>query len=625
MKADATSGGAVAGAGGDPPRYAALARRLAYFVPVLAISGSGCWLMTDILRANGLTLAEAPVLALFALAFTLIVASFWNAVIGCLIMVLARDPLAVAAPVVRRKAARIESRIAIIMPAYNEDPVRVCERLESIYRSLRETGELKKFVLFLLSDTTNAAIGARELAEWRQLCDRLGAHGRIRYRRRAWNTRRKVGNIDDFLQRWGSRFDYMLALDADSVMSGEVITDLVRIMQANPRVGLLQALPAAVNQDTVFSRILQFGSRLCSEMLTLGGCFWQLGRGNYFGHNALIRIEPFRHDCSLPVVPGKGPLSGDILSHDFIEAALLQRAGWQVWDLAYPSGSYEEMPSNIVDYAKRDRRWCQGNLQHMKLMRGYGLRWMSQLHLFLGIMSYLGSLVWFVMIALGIYLLWDDALTVHEYFDPTRLFPIWQIVKSDEAITLFSATIAMLLIPKLLAALAVLRRRELRAGFGGFLGMVASLLIEIVFMTLTAPVMMVFHLWFVFSVLTGHKIGWNAQARGNRGLMLREAFSCQKWQTLIGIAIFAGVAAIAPQHLWWLTPILAGLALAGPLAVAGSRADWGLWLRRHKLFLIPEEVTPPPELRRLSGEETEARRHEPKTPSSSLGGASSAA
>ncbi|MCC6201862.1 MAG: glucans biosynthesis glucosyltransferase MdoH [Gammaproteobacteria bacterium] len=582
------------------PRYSALGRRLAYFTPVLATAGAGVWLMTDILRANGLTPAEIPVLVLFALAFSLIAASFWNAVAGFLIQVFARDPLAFSAPVVRRKAGRIEVRTAIIMPAYNEDPVRVCARLDSIYRSLQETGELNNFVFFLLSDTTNAAIGARELAEWRQLCGRLGAHGRIRYRRRAWNTRRKVGNIDDFLKRWGKRFEFMLVLDADSVMAGEVIVDLVKIMQANPRVALLQSLPAAVNQDTAFSRILQFGSRLCSEMLTIGGSFWQLGRANYFGHNALIRIEPFVHDCDLPTVPGTGPLSGDILSHDFIEAALLQRAGWEVWNLAYPAGSYEEMPSNIVDYAKRDRRWCQGNLQHMMLLRGHGLRWMSLLHLFLGIMSYLGSLVWFVMIALGIYLLWDDALTVHEYFDPTRLFPIWEILKSDEAITLFSATIAMLLIPKLLAALAVLRRRSLRAGFGGFAGVVASLLVEIVFMALTAPVMMVFHLWFVFSVFTGNKIGWNAQARGNRGLTLLEAFACQKWQTLVGIAIFVGVAAIAPQHLWWLAPILAGLALAGPLAVVGSRADFGLWLRRRGLFLIPEEVAPPAELRRLT-------------------------
>lgn len=604
----------------QPALYSARWRRWCYFVPVIGIAAAGILLMVDILRANGLSFAEMPVLALFALAFTLIAASFCNAMTGFLIQLFARDPLAFAAPVVRRKASSIDTRTAIIMPAYNEDPVRVCERLESIYRSLQYTGELRKFVFFLLSDTTNAAIGEQELQQWRALCARLNAHGRIRYRRRVWNTRRKVGNIDDFCERWGKHFDYMLVLDADSVMAGEVIVDLVKIMQANPRVGLLQSLPAAVNQDTAFARILQFGSRLCSEMLTIGGSFWQLGQANYFGHNALIRIEPFVRDCKLPVIPGDSPLSGDILSHDFVESALLQRAGWEVWNLAYPSGSYEEMPSNIVDYAKRDRRWCQGNLQHIKLLRGYGLTWMSRLHLFLGIMSYLGSLVWFLMIALGIYLLWDDALTIHEYFNPDKLFPIWEIVKSREAISLFGTTIGLLLIPKFLAAFVVLQRQSLRAGFGGVGGMATSLLVEILFMMLTAPVMMVFHLWFIFSVFTGHRIGWNSQARGNRGLTLYEALSCQKWQTISGAAIIIAVSNVAPQHLYWMAPILAGLLLAGPLAVIGSREDLGAWLRRVGLFLIPEETATPAELQVLIHSEPAPGRLNPAShPSGSLG------
>jgi membrane glycosyltransferase len=278
------------------------------------------------------------------------------------------------------------------------------------------------------------------------------------------------------------------------------------------------------------------------------------------------------------------------------------------------------MPSNIVDYAKRDRRWCQGNLQHIKLLRGYGLTWMSRLHLFLGIMSYLGSLVWFSMIALGIYLLWDDALTTHEYFNPERLFPIWEIVKSQEALSLFGITIGLLLIPKFLAAFVVLRRRSLRVGYGGVAGMVSSLLVEMLFMMLTAPVMMVFHLWFIFSVFTGHRIGWNSQARGNRGLTLYEALSCQKWQTISGAAIIVAVSSVAPQHLYWMAPILAGLLLAGPLAVIGSRADLGTWLRRVGLFLIPEETATPAELQVLSHLETAPERPGPASrPPGSLG------
>lgn len=586
-------------AGNVSPVYSVFWRRVLYFTLVGLTTLAGAFLMTDIVRANGATMIEIMILLLFTITFSLIASYFWTAVIGLLIRLFARDPLAYAAPILHRldPAMPITARTAVIMPIYNEDPERVFAGIESSYRSLAATGELGQFEFFILSDTTRAEVGEEELHRWQGLCDKLDAHDRLRYRRRSANKGRKVGNIADFCERWGAQFEYMIVLDADSVMAGATMLRLVRLMQASPRVGLIQTVPLPVNQETLFARLIQFGSRLSSELLSTGQSFWLQSEGNYYGHNAIIRIQPFMEHCNLPVLSGNGPLGGEILSHDFVEAAFLRRAGWQVWDLPDGSGSFEEMPSNILDYVKRDRRWCQGNLQHMRLLFSRGLHPISRIHFLRGMLSYVSSPLWLLMMGLGLVQIIQQATAEIDYFAPGyNLFPVWPVIKTAEAVSLFVVTILMLLTPKFLAAILVLSDPKQRAAFGGSVALCAGLLLEIVFSTLLAPVMMVFHTLFVVFIVAGYAVSWNPQVRGNRGLSISEALRHHWMQLALGLCVGMLVLEYVPDHIWWLSPVLAGLVLSAPLAVTSSRAEVGRWLLRWHLLATPEETQPDVEL-----------------------------
>ena len=282
------------------------------------------------------------------------------------------------------KAGRSKGRTAVIMPIYNEDTTRVFAGLDVVWSSLEARAEQAAFDLFVLSDTRKPEIGAAEELAWARLVERHEAQGRIFYRRRKENLRRKAGNIADFVQPWGGAYDYAIVLDADSIMSGHALVTLAQMMDVHPEAGIIQALPTPAGRETLFARLIQFAARLNSLMLASGLAFWQLGEGNYWGHNAILRLRSFAAYCDLPTLPGKAPLGGDILSHDFVEAAFMRRAGFKVWLLTDLGGSFEEVPSNVVDFAARDRRWAQGNLQHLGLLPMRGLHWLSRLHLITG-------------------------------------------------------------------------------------------------------------------------------------------------------------------------------------------------------------------------------------------------
>jgi membrane glycosyltransferase len=342
-------------------------------------------------------------LGLFSITFCWISVAFWSAACGFVLQILQRDPLTLA-PLNpdRYRVQPITTRTAVVMPVYNEETQRVIAGFEATLRSLVATGEGKHFDFYLLSDTTDAEVAQAELDAWQQLSARLGdLHQQIYYRRREKNTARKVGNLADFCQRWGSKYTQMIVLDADSIMTGDCLLQMVRAMQANPRAGLIQTVPIPVRQTTFFGRFVQFASVLYSPMLATGLCFWQTDTANYWGHNAIIRVRAFIDYCGLPSLPGKAPFGGDILSHDFVEAAMLRRARWDVFLLADLDGSYEEVPCNIIDYAKRDRRWVQGNIQHLGLLRIAGLHAISRLHFLLGAIAYISSLVWLAMLVLS--------------------------------------------------------------------------------------------------------------------------------------------------------------------------------------------------------------------------------
>lgn len=577
-------------------RRVAARRRLLFFGLTFATSIFLTGLMWDILRANGFTPLEKIGLALFFILVTWITGAFWTAFIGFMIRLRGRDKAAIHAS--EAEGHTLTSRTAVVMPIYNEDTDRVFAGLDVIWSSLAAEAQAGAFDLFILSDTRKPEIGLAEEQAWRALVRRQGAAGRIFYRRREQNIGRKAGNIADFVRSWGGAYEYAVVLDADSIMTGKSLVTLASLMDRHPEAGIIQALPMPAGRETLFARLIQFAAHLNSPMLASGLAYWQLGEGNYWGHNAILRLRQFAEFCDLPKLPGKPPLGGEILSHDFVEAAFMRRAGYQVWLAADVSGSWEEVPSNVIDYAARDRRWAQGNLQHLGLLPMRGLHWLSRIHLITGVLSYVTSPIWLIVLMLSSVIVCMEALEGFQYFEPGSysLFPSWPESRATEIVALLTTTLSILLLPKVLGTILALVDPRLRRGFGGTARIIASLLIEQVFSTLLAPSMMIFHTTFVISTLAGKPVTWNAQDRGDRGITFMEALDRHKWQILLGIGWGAAILLMAPRYIWWMMPILSGLILSVPLTMLTSRSSVGKWMRRRGLLLTPEESNTPAEL-----------------------------
>ena len=577
-------------------------RRIIFFTLVVLTAGFSCRMMFDILVANGMTAVELMILTLFTITFSWLVISFWSAAAGFLCHVLNLDPLSLHRRIRAKDIAKapLTSRTAVIMPVYNEDPERVLAGLEVTYSSIMETGEGEAFHFFLLSDTRNEDIAREEVAGLQRMTERLGAEGRIFYRRRDDNSGKKAGNVADFCRRWGRVYDHMLVLDADSLMSGETVVTLARAMETNPEAGIIQTVPMPVRQKTFFGRYVQFASRLYSPMLASGLSFWQMGECNYWGHNAIIRSQAFINHCGLPTLPGKAPLGGDILSHDFVEAAFIRRGNWRVYLMPDLQGSYEELPGNLLEYAKRDKRWAQGNLQHLKLLGVRGLHGISRLHFLLGALAYVSSLLWLLLLVLTTIDGVMRAVIPHQFFgNGPQLFPTWQVVEYNKIVSLFTLTVIMLLGPKVAGLILTLFNGEERRGFGGGLRLTCSAIIETIFSIFLAPVMMCLHAYFVLTTLAGHVVSWDAQNRDSLYLPYKDAAASLWVPTLAGI-IWSLIAWFwVPSLFYWLLPVTLGMAAAIPLAVWSSRTGLGNGLRRLGLLVTPEESSPPPVLNRL--------------------------
>ena len=536
-----------------------------------------------------------------------------------------------AAPKVREMASFIKAKTAVLMPIYNEEPAQVMARLLAIGEDLQQAGAGGRFDIFVLSDTTNPKIWVKEEKIWLEAkrileSGSFGAESRsdteaagrsggtaggaglhIYYRRRAQNTARKSGNIEDFCNRWGAEYDFMLVLDADSLMTAETIVKMARLMEANPHAGIIQASPQMVNSTSMFARMQQFAGKVAGPVVGAGLAYWQAGNSNYWGHNAIIRTRAFIDCCGLPKLKGKGPFGGFILSHDFVEAALIARGGWSAWLLPELKGSYEECPPSMIDFAARDRRWCQGNLQHIKVLISRGLHPVSRVHFLTGIMSYLSSPLWLLFLLAGLSMVLFREFIPPQYFGQTySLFPNWPVFDKYGTIGLFVLSMAMLLVPKFLGLVAYLKGNAGKNGrTDGVCGYVRSawnagksLGLEIVVSTLMAPVMMLFQSKFVFDILRGKSVGWNAQNRGDEGTSWQTAWQIHKWHTVLGAVTALVVWKYAHVLFWWLLPITLGLVLAVPLSVISSRVSAGRWLRERGWFVIPEEICEPKVLAR---------------------------
>lgn len=573
-------------------------RRFVFFLLVGLILAAGLVLMADLLWRMPVDFVRWPILAVYAILLFQLAFGFATMLFGTLVLCRRRDPLSLAATDPGDGPLAEEARTAIIIPVYNEDSRRVCARLRTIYRSLKRTGHLAHFDFFILSDSTKPNVWIAEEVAWVETCRELDASGRVFYRKRRLNINKKSGNVSDFCRRWGGHYRYMVCLDADSLMSGESIIRLVRRMEAHPNTGIIQTAPALLNAESPFARMQQFVNRLYGRMSAAGLNFWQQGEGNYWGHNAIIRIAPFIEHCALPDLPGVAPFGGRILSHDFVEAALMRKAGYAVW-LAYDlDGTYEETPPSLVDSAARDQRWCQGNLQHTWLLFSRGLHFGNRLHLFNGILGYASSLLWLAFLVLStvaVYRLTQSGLTL--FFLPSSLgLPL---EASQQGLLLFLLTVGLILSPKVWVFLLLALDRENRAAFGGFLRVGAGVGLEIIFFTLLAPVMMLLHANFVIGVIMGRGVAWNAQNREGEGTAWLAALRAHGGQTVIGIGWGLLAWMISPVFLAWMSPLILGWLLAVPLSVWSSRPEAGRWLRQVGLFLVPEETRPSEEVKTL--------------------------
>ncbi len=579
-------------------------RRTLLLTLSVAQTAVAAWCMTAVLPYHGRKPLEIAVLALFAVLFGWVSAGFWTAMMGFMGQLFG-DRFVISRSA-KDGAIDADARTAVIMPIANEDVPRVFAGLRATYESLSRTADARHFDFFVLSDSSDADVRVAEMKAWLDLCRELGAFGRIFYRWRQHRIKRKSGNVGDFCRRWGKKYRYMVVLDADSVMSGECLTRLMRLMEANPNAGIIQTAPRAAGRETLFARVQQFANRLYGPLFTAGLHYWQLGESHYWGHNAIIRIEPFIRHCGLGRLPGQGTFSGEILSHDFVEAALMRRAGWGVW-IAYDlPGSYEEMPPNLVDELKRDRRWCHGNLINSRLVFREGLHPAHRAVFMTGVMAYLSAPLWFLFLLLSTVLLAVHTLVPPRYFvEPHQLFPLWPEWHQEWAIALSGATAVLLFLPKVLAVLLGWFKEA--RGFGGRVRLALGMLGEMAFSAVLAPIRMLFHTQFVLTSVLGWKVHWKSPPRGDAQTTWGEAVRRHGWHTLLGIAWAAFVHWLNPSFLWWLLPVVGALALSIPISVASSRVSLGRRFARLGLFLIPEESHPPAELSRVRAVCAQAR------------------
>lgn len=569
------------------PAYSMTQSRSVYLARLVAFGGAGVLTVYGFVEMNlvfsneSSTVLQTLLLVLFTITFGWIALSATQAFAAAFGASVSKDADSVA----------LTTRTAIIMPVYNENPAATCAALQAMAENITAKGENAAFEIFILSDTTNPEVWTQETACFIQLRDRLAGEMPVWYRRRPKNTGRKAGNLRDFIEGWGARYDHMLVLDADSLMSAETIITLARRMQANPRLGILQTVPVLMGGTTLFARIQQFAGRVYGPIIARGVSAWQGRDGNYWGHNAIIRVPAFAACCGMPELPGRMPFGGHVMSHDFVEAALIRKGGFEVRMDTDLGGSWEGSPQSLLDLAARDRRWAQGNLQHAKLIGTRGLAWSNRAHFLIGIGSYLMSSLWLAMLLVGGMLTVQSLMHEQSYFDDVlQLFPQWPVFDSERMTWLFVLSMGMLFLPKIAGVIRAIALPKLRASFGGVRAIVGGAVLEIFLSALLAPILMFFQVQQLFEILSGRDSGWSAQSRDASDMPWRKALASHWKQMVVGLSAGVAVLIFVPNQIIWLAPVLIGLVLAP----AVSRYTARIYKNRIiGLLSTPEDIAPP--------------------------------
>lgn len=574
---------------------------VAFATPLIFLGGMFVyWLI--IKRDGYIGFFETLSAFLFAILFAWIALSFSIATLGLVITII--DTFTKRGPPlesIRNYAAATKQRTAVLMPVYNESPESVFAGVKAMVDSLIATGRADEFDFFILSDSTHYQVWLREEELWRKNCQTADGKVpptkcRVFYRHRSENRARKSGNIADFCQHWGDRYKFMIVLDADSLVEGQTMTTMVDRIASDSKLGILQVPPVPVGRSSLFARIQQFSADVYGPIYAKGFSTWAGDDGNYFGHNAIIRVSAFKRFCHLPVLPGAAPLGGEILSHDFVEAALMLKNGYRVKVATDIGGSYEQCPTTISDFAQRDQRWCQGNMQHIALLFSEGLKSFSRIHFLTGILSYVSAPIWIAFMIVSVV-----ALVIGETDGLTHGNT------ATLTVGLFIASMGMLLAPKFYGLIGTAIERKKRFGKSNVLPLTVGILIETATSILMAPIFAVFHSTFVASVFTGKSVQWKAQQRDERGVSWSEAATHFSKMTAIGIVSTAIVGWLTPSLVVWYLLFSAGLILSIPLAVLVASSNIGLQLKSWGLLSASAELYPPAV---VSGRDRWARRIE---------------
>ena len=569
------------GRGGWLERVQLLIARLVLFTVTAGLTAFGVFEMRAVISGGGAgaTLLQWAFLVLFTISFAWVgfsasqcILSFPAAVIGARRRTISAEPCPTA----------------VLVPVYNEEPRRIAAAIEALASGLAQRAP-GRFAVFLLSDTNRPDAWIEEESVFFRLHAEAPLACPVYYRRRTSNAERKAGNIADWVTRFGGAYEAMLVLDADSVMGADTVVTLAARMAADPGLGLLQTIPGLVRARTLFARLQQFANRCYGPVFAAGLAAWHGPESNYWGHNAIIRTRAFAEAGKLPVLKGKPPFGGHVMSHDFIEAALLRRAGWRVELAADLEASFEEAPPALSDVIVRDRRWAQGNLQHSRFLFADGLSFVTRLHLFSGIMSYVSALIWMALILCGLALAIQAELTEPDYFAEVSLFPSWPVFDSERAVRLFIIAMVVVLTPKLLGWLAVLLRPRRLLAFGGPIALTLSVITETILSALYAPVMMLSQANILLDILLGRDSGWKPQRRDDGAISLGQALRAHVWHVATGVALAVTTLLLGLGLFFWTLAVTAGLVLSPVLSwVSGMR--WaGLALRRVGVLRTPEE------------------------------------
>ena len=557
--------------------------RLFVFPATFALTGYGVFEMYGVMKPGGVTGLQWVFLVLFGLNFFWVCFSACQAFLGFL-----RTLWLELIPRKTGEDDALPSATAILMPVYNEHPQGVAASLAAAAQGLAEHAP-GKFAIFILSDSNKPDAWIEEESTFRKLIEKAPAGCPIYYRHRTNNTERKAGNVADWVMRWGGAYESMLILDADSIMSPENMIEMSKRLHKDPGLGLIQTVPSIINGRSLYARLQQFANRCYGPIFGNGLAAWHGRSSNYWGHNAIIRTQAFADAARLPELSGPPPFGGHVLSHDFIEAAFLRRAGWGVRLDTDLKESFEQAPPALLDVIVRDRRWCQGNLQHARFLSAYGLTTASRLHLSVGIMAYVSAVLWFLLIATGLIIAVQAAVTRPEYFTEPSLFPTWPVFDSERAVALFVVSMGIVMLPKILGWLAImLNPRELMK-FGGPIALTSGALTELILSALYAPIMMIAQVQIIVDVVLGRDSGWSAQRRGDAGTDYATARRAHRWHMIAGAAIAIASYYMNPYLFLWLLPISIGLLISVPLSCLSGSTRAGLLLKKFAILRTPEE------------------------------------